>query len=238
LGRPASDLVFPEEAVARGAAIYAARSTQGRMWPPSLQVTSISTHSLGMEDIDERTGCPVNRILIRKGTPLPASASRRFVIDSNHKSIVLKVLEGEGADPDQCLTIGRIFLRDLPADSSVDWRVDVTYQYSASGRLHVDAQLRNAKSSVSLETSRPSGVSEAHLVRWRPVVNAQAGFAAYREVCAWERAADAPPRMAVAGLPNAESDGPLAFLGRLMPFLFRRGPQPGASKNGFSSTSK
>jgi molecular chaperone DnaK len=236
LGRAPNDRVSPEEAVARGAAIYAARARHGDIRPPSLQVTSISTHSLGLEEIDEQTGGRVNKILIRKGTPLPASASHRFATSSNHKSIVLTVLEGESSDPGQCLTIGRVFLRDLPADDSGNWRVEVTYQYSASGRLGVDVKVRNANSNVRLETVRPAGVSQAHLVRWRPVVNAQAGFAAYREVCAWERETDSPPPLAVAGLPGAESNGILAFLRRLMPFIVRRSPQPIITENGARST--
>ena len=238
LGRAPSDVAFPEEAVARGAAIYAARARQCGLQPPSLQVTSISTHSLGMEEIDEKTGCRVNKIILRKGTPLPASTNYRFTTNSDHKSIVLRVLEGESTDPDECLTIGRVFLRDLPAEFSGEWRMEVTYHYSASGQLRVDVQVRNANASVSLEVKRPRGVSEAHVVRWRPVVMAQAGFAAYREVCAWERAADASAPPAVAGLPHAESDGALAFLARLTPFLFRRGPQTIATASKVSSTDK
>jgi molecular chaperone DnaK len=238
LGRAPSDLVFPEEAVARGAAIYAARARQCGLQPPTLQVTSISTHSLGMAEIDEKTGRRVNKILLPKGTPLPASTSYRFDTSSDHKSIVLKVLEGESTDPDDCLTIGRVFLRDLPAEFSGEWRMEVSYHYSAGGQLRVDVQVRNANASVSLEIARPGGVSEAHVVRWRPVVMAQAGFAAYREVCAWERATDASAPPAVAGLPSAESDGALAFLGRLMPFLFRRSPHPVATTSSNSLSDK
>jgi len=224
LGRLPSDVVAPEEAVARGAALYAARVRRGDIRRPGLQVRSISTHSLGMEEIDDQTGRRVNKILLDKGTPLPATKSYRFAANDDHRSIVLRVLEGESSDPDECLTIGRVFLRDLPADFSGDWRVEVTYEYSASGRLRIDVQVRNANASVSLETSRPGGISEAHLVRWRPVVLARAGFAAFRDVCAWERACDASAPLAVAGLPGTETDRVLAFLRRLMPFLFRRQP--------------
>jgi len=224
LGRFPSDLVCPEEAVARGAAIYAARARQGK-YPPGLQVTSYSTHSLGMEELDELSGKRVNKIVVPKGTPLPATASCGFNVHTNHRSVVLRVLEGESREADECVTIGRIFLRELPADFSGDWTVKVNYHYSASGRLKVDVQVRNAHTSVSLETLRPGGVSDAHLVRWRPVVNSQAGFAAYREVCAWEQASQAPPPIAIAGLPSNQSNGALGYLSRLMPFLFQNGVQ-------------
>jgi molecular chaperone DnaK len=230
LGRAPDNVVAPEEAVARGAAIYAARAIHGGERPPQLQVTSISTHSLGIEEIDQSKGRCVNKVLIPKGTPLPASVSHKFVTESNYKSIAIRVLEGESPEPSQCLTIGRIFLRDLPADVAKKWRVEVTYEYSASGRLSVDAQVQNANSCMHLETIRPAGSSEAHLLRWRTVVSAQAGFAAYREVRAWEQASDAPAPVVVAGLDATESDGALAFLRRMMPFVFRPRPPTNTSE--------
>ena len=229
LGRQPSDLVSPEEAVARGAAIYAARAIHGKR-PPSLQVTSYSLRSLGLEELDEQTGERFNKIVLPKGTPLPATASYRFAVGGNHQSLAFTVLEGECIDPAECLTVGRIFLRELPPDSSGDWRLTVTYHYSASGRLNVDVRVGNSHTSARLELSRPGGVSEAHLVRWRPVVNSQAGFAAYREVRAWEEASQAAPPVAVAGLPSSDPDGRLAFLGRLMPFFIRRA-QPIATQH-------
>jgi hypothetical protein len=180
---------------------------------------------LGLEETDQATGNRVNTILIPKGTPLPARVSHKFVMQGNHKSIAIKVLEGESPEPIQCLTIGRVFLRDLPTGVAKEWQVEVTYEYSASGRLSVDAQVQNAHSCVHLDTIRPAGGSESHLVRWRPVVNSLAGFAAYREVRAWEQASDAPPPVAVARLDAAESDGALAFLRRMMPFVFRPRPR-------------
>jgi molecular chaperone DnaK len=230
LGRAPDNLVAPEEAVARGAAIYAAKAIHDGGRPPQLQVTSISTHSLGIEEIDQSKGRCVNKVLIPKGTPLPARVSHRFVTESNHKSIAIRVLEGESPEPSQCLTIGRIFLRGLPADLAKKWRVEVTYEYSASGRLSVDAQVQNANSCTHLETIRPAGGSEAHMLRWRPVVNAQAGFAAYREVRAWEQASDASSPLVVAGLDATESDGALAFLRRMMPFIFRPRQQKNTSE--------
>lgn len=228
LGRAADDRVCPEEAVARGAAINAARTIQGGGKPPLLQVTSTSTHSLGIEGVNDETGKRVNKVLIPKGTPLPATVTREFFAKSNPQgSIVFNVLEGENSHPDKCVKIGMLILRDLPAEVSEQWPVEVTYEYSPSGRLSVDARARYTDCCVHLTTVRPVGVSQAHVTKWKEAVTAQPGLPAYRQVRAWERAAEAPPPVVVAGLPEAaapqpEPAGVLAFLRRMMPFVFHR----------------
>lgn len=227
LGRDADDRVCPEEAVARGAAIYAARAIQGGGTPPALQVTSTSTHSLGIEGVNDETGKRVNKVLIPKGTPLPATVTREFFAKRNPQgSIVFNVLEGENSQPDKCVKIGMVILRDLPAEVSEQWPVEVTYEYTPSGRLSVDARARYTNCCAHLTTVRAVGVSQAHVARWKKVITAQSGLPEYRQVLAWERSVESPPPVVVAGLPEPvatpEPEGVLAFLRRLMPFIFQR----------------
>ena len=224
LGRSADDRVCPEEAVARGAALYAAGVLGGRGQPPALQVISTSTHSLGIEGVSEETGERINKVLIPRGTPLPAKVTREFFAKSNaQRSITFNILEGEDLQAARCARIGRVTLRDLPADVSDQWPIEVTYEYSPSGQLGVDARVRYTDCAVHLETVRPAGVSQAHVAQWRKAVTALAGFSAYRAVRDWERAAESAGPVAVAGLPPAgpEPAGVQAFLRRMMPFLFR-----------------
>jgi molecular chaperone DnaK len=216
------DRVCPEEAVARGAAIYAAQAMNGQRKPPPLQVTSISTHSLGIEGVDQRTGERTNKILIRKGTPLPAKVTREFPCKANsQRTIVFNVLEGEAAEPSACAKIGVVNLRDLPADMSEEWPVDVTYEYSQSGRLSVEAKVCYTDCSVHLETVRPAGVSKLHIAQWKKAVTALAGFPVYRNVRVWEQTLEAPGPLVVAGLSKAsvlEPSRVQAFLRRMMPW--------------------
>jgi molecular chaperone DnaK len=229
-GRLPDDHVCPDEAVARGAAIYAARLLQGHAEPPTLQVTSVSTHSLGIEGSDQKSGERVNKVLIPKGTALPAVATREFISKSNGQhTIAFNVLEGEDRHPAQCVKIGRVVLHDLPADLSDEWPVEIKYEYSCGGRLSVDARVRYTDRQVHLETLRPGGVSATHIERWKSVITAQAGMADYRRVRDWERATDAPPPVAL-GKDTFKSQQDLAeptehrlrsFLKRVMPFVFR-----------------
>jgi molecular chaperone DnaK len=234
-GQQPNDRVSADEAVARGAAIYAARIKQG-LAPPALRVTSISTHSVGIEGTDQRTGEHVNKVLIPKGTPLPTTATREFMAKPQPGQLMaFNVLEGEQPQAAKCVRIGRIVLRDLPADLADQWPVEVKCEYSASGQLSIDARVRYTDRQVHLETVRLGGVSQAHVARWKEVVTAQAGLEAYRRVRAWERAADATPPLVVAGLPPRPAPSPAepppevpapacdrSFIERLLPYVFRR----------------
>ena len=89
--------VNPDEAVARGAAIYAnyllASKEQGGPGP-AFQVTNVNAHSLGVEGIDTQTLRKINVVLIPRNTPLPAKATERFMTKTEgQRSIVLQVLE-------------------------------------------------------------------------------------------------------------------------------------------------
>jgi len=231
LGREVDIRVNPEEAVARGAAIYAAEMMNRDRAPPKLQVTSMSTHSLGIEGVDQETGERINKVLIPKGTALPATAKREFTSKTNAKhAIVFNVLEGEHRLAAKCTKIGQIMLTDLPEEISDQWPVDVSYEYSPSGQLSVIAHVRYTDRRVRMTTVRPAGVSSTHMEKWREVIESREGYPAYQRVRAWERAADAPPPVVVAGLPPApppappepeEPEGVTAFLRRMMPFLFR-----------------
>jgi molecular chaperone DnaK len=229
-GRPPDDRVCADEAVARGAALYAARIKAGQAGPPPLRISSFSTHSLGIEGTDQTTGERVNKVLIPQGTPLPATATREFMGKRvAGQGIAFNVLEGDHSVPSKCVTIGRVILKDLPPDMADRWPVEVKYEFSASGRLTVDARIRYTDRHVHLETVRPAGVSQTHIARWKEVVAAQGGLAAFCGVRAWERTADAPPPVILAGIeppsPSAEetpAPGVWTFLERMLPFVFHR----------------
>ena len=139
--------VNPDEAVARGAALYAAyllAKESRRQRAPSLTITNVNSHSLGVEGIDPETLRKTNVVLIPRNTPLPAKVTERFVTKSeNQRSIVVQVLEGESSLPGECTAIGRTVIRDLPEGLPKNWPVEVTFEYGANGRLTV--QRRGAR---------------------------------------------------------------------------------------------
>jgi molecular chaperone DnaK len=205
-GQQPDTTVNPEEAVARGAAIYAHQvqamaAATGQH--PRFRVTNVTTHSLGIEGVDQKTGRKTNTVLIPRGASLPAKVTRKFVTKANaQKSITIVVLEGDEADPDACTRIGRATIRDLPSELSQEWPVDVTYEYSAGGRLKVDAQVRYTDRVVHLELLRTSGLSFDQIRTWRQLVVQGAGWQAMRAVLERER----HPPIAVASSAGDETE--------------------------------
>ena len=80
--------VNPDEAVARGAALYANFLLAGRRGQgPEFEVTNVNSHSLGIEGIEQETLRKTNMILIPRNTPLPAKCTERFATKSRRAAI-------------------------------------------------------------------------------------------------------------------------------------------------------
>ena len=99
--------VNPDEAVARGAALYAHYLLAEDSRQSKIQIVSVNSHSLGIEGTNVETSRREHAILIPRNTTLPAQCSRRCVTSKhNQRSVVVTVLEGESSDPSNCIVIG------------------------------------------------------------------------------------------------------------------------------------
>jgi len=178
--------VNPDEAVARGAALYAhyllekeAAESPG----PGFEVTNVNAHSLGVEGIDQQTLRKTNVVLIPRNTPLPAEFTEKFITRSEgQRSIVIQVLQGESSLPGECAAIGRTAIHDLPEGLPQGWPVEVTFQYETNGRLNVHAVVPGTSREVTLELERNVGLSRAGIAGWKQVVSSSAGFDAFGQV--------------------------------------------------------
>jgi molecular chaperone DnaK len=175
--------VNPDEAVARGAALYAGYllGKQGAAaQPPTFEVSNVNSHSLGVEGIDPETLRKTNAILIPRNTRLPAKFTERFVTKSeNQRSIVVQVLEGESSSPEACTVIGRSVIQDLPTGLPKGWPIDVTFRYAANGCLSVRAVVPGTHQTAKLKLERAAGLSNAGIARWKQPVSTAAGFEAF-----------------------------------------------------------
>jgi len=175
--------VNPDEAVARGAAIYASHvlAEQAQEGPgSSFKVTNVNSHSLGVEGIEQETLRKSNIVLIPRNTPLPARFTERFITKSaGQRSIVIQVLEGESSLPGECTAIGRTVIRDLPPGLPQGWPVEVTFEYGANGRLSVHGAVPGTHREVDLDIERDVGLSSEGITRWQKAVAGAAGFDAF-----------------------------------------------------------
>ncbi len=90
--------VNPDEAVARGAALYAAylleKEARGGQHA-ELTITNVNSHSLGVEGLHPETLRKTNVVLIPRNTPLPAKVTQRFATKSeSQRSIVIQIHRG------------------------------------------------------------------------------------------------------------------------------------------------
>jgi molecular chaperone DnaK len=175
--------VSPDEAVARGAALYAGyllgKRGEGAP-PPNFEVSNVNSHSLGVEGIEPETLRKTNVILIPRNTRLPAKFTERFSTKTeNQRSIVIQVLEGESSLPGECTAIGRSVIHNLPDGLPKGWPIEVTFKYAANGRLSVRASVPGTHQTATLKLERASGLSSAGVARWKQPIAAAAGFDAF-----------------------------------------------------------
>lgn len=147
-GKPARTDINPDEAVARGAAIFAAKmggeasiamvDTKGnKVLPPPIQVKDVTSHSLGC--LAQQDGTMRNSVIIPANTPLPAELENTFaLVDANQTVAEVVITSGEdGADPADCKIYGSVTLRGLPPRSPELNSIKVKYAFNADGTLHI-----------------------------------------------------------------------------------------------------
>jgi molecular chaperone DnaK len=183
-GREPHSEVNPDEAVARGAALYAAHvlSSQQPAAQP-LQVTNVSAHSLGITGFDVKTGRRCNTIVIPRNSSLPARKSRKFVTRKiAQQSIVVQVLEGESTQPENCTQVGRLVIRNLPPGLAAGAPVKVTYEYGTNGRLSVSAQVPGTECAMRIELERTGERSAGQIAVWRQVLASEPTLAQFQPI--------------------------------------------------------
>ena len=174
-GRPVEDAVNPDEAVARGAAIFSGYqlAQSGRSVPlPVFRILDVASCSYGVEGIDLMTQRYENTILIARNTPLPATQSFRFVTKGHdQRSVVIKVLEGESSDPTACATIGKVVMKDLPAGLRGGHPIEVCCTCETNGSLHLECHLLGTDHQLSTTFQQEDVMDAAHVAQWRKIVS-------------------------------------------------------------------
>lgn len=142
--------VNPDEAVALGAALMAAKKIVD-LSPNSvpepivetvtdLEVTEVTSHSLGIGAVVPGTQQRINSILIPRQTPIPSQISKEFITTTpGATAISVTVYQGEFQDPTLCNPIGEFKLTGLPPNRPAGKKVRVTISYDAKGIIHVTA---------------------------------------------------------------------------------------------------
>ena len=205
--------VNPDEAVARGASLYARFLTAMEsedIDDIDFEVVDVNAHSLGIDGIDPETLRRMNVIMLPRNTSLPAKITKKFVTKQRgQETIAIRVLQGENSQPDYCTSGGRTVIRGLPPDLPRGWPVEVTFEYGMNGRLNVKAEVPGTHREIALELERDTTLSEAGLARWKEVMSQEGGFdvleAALEDIAAQRE--QVPAKVAAAGAASMSEEG-------------------------------
>ena len=133
IGLKADSRVNPEEIVALGAAVEAAR-IEGRLG--GLSFTDVVSRTFGLE-IDGGKFVP----LIKKNEPLPSSGRRIFTtVDDFQRSVELHVLQGEEPQAKANVSVGRFLLPGIRMAARGEPRIAVEFSIDESDMLLVRAR--------------------------------------------------------------------------------------------------
>jgi molecular chaperone DnaK len=180
---PVVDQVNPDEVVAVGASIQgvlsqlneetmsgvkilddATRKQFSSLDGGLIQVTDITSHTLGVVLWDERHLQEYVFPMIRKMTAIPAVMKNSFgTATANMQRAVVKVVEGESTLPADCTPLGVCDVQ-LPPFLPKGSPVELTYQYNANQVLEVAVEAAGNRSRVSINRNTglaPEDVEQA-----------------------------------------------------------------------------
>jgi molecular chaperone DnaK len=172
-GKDPDASVSPDEAVAHGAALHAGiliDKFEGRA--PNFKIRNVNSHSLGVVATDTATRRKRNAILVPRNTPLPVSAKRIFKTQKlNQQSILVQIVEGESASPDDCSKLGKCVVRNLPPNLPAQTPIEVRFKYEENGRLTVVVAVQGTGAVLKHELTRENSLTTDQLDSWRRFIS-------------------------------------------------------------------
>lgn len=162
----------PDQAVAHGAAIRSAIVQGSDKKFATTKIKNVNSHSLGVVATEIET--KIRRVvrLIPRNTPLPVVARQVFKIHKkNQESLLVKIVEGESENPEDCGTVGRCSIWDLPEELPVGTPIEVRFAYKENGRLRIKVTIGGSKErAFRYEVERPNSLTQEQLDSWRDYV--------------------------------------------------------------------
>ena len=165
---PIGGNVNPDEAVALGAAVYAAQKCGTAFSLPGApaaaprfslgalpKLVDCTAHSMCMIAESEDRSRYVNSTIIAKNTPVPATNSREYAVRATPGrpgSLEIYLLQGDDPAPLNNTVVGKYVVPKIPGERGRETRVLVSYSYTENATIEVGAAL--APSGRALEVER------------------------------------------------------------------------------------
>ena len=213
LGRPPSEKVHPDEAVAIGAAIMA-KSLAGKVAPDEKDVTLRDALPIPIG-----VGLPNGRmrVLFDRNTPLPARKTSTLVTSKDdQKTIALHMFQGTAEQTADCEPLGSFVfygLRDAPAG---EVQLEVTFHIDSQGMLNLSARDKDTGDTIESTIRLGEDAGRRKKKRKKPVAPGAPAFA-MPVASAAAGMIDPHDELDLPPVPEAEAPRPRASSGPLPP---------------------
>ncbi|HIA61962.1 MAG TPA: hypothetical protein EYN93_03540 [Planctomycetaceae bacterium] len=167
---PGVEVVFlPDDAVAKGAALYAdLRQSMAAGDTPNVKIEAVTARALGMLGTNVNTGEQVNAVVLPKDTRRPVKIRRVLKThQDNQQNLLVQLIEGESANPDECIDLGKCVVDNLPPNLPAKTPIGLIFHYDVNGRLTVEAEIDDSKKRIPVPIVRTGDLENVDLFRWR-----------------------------------------------------------------------
>ena len=162
-------VLLPENSVANGAAIYASiRQLMLAGDTPSVKIEPVTARALGMLGTNVSSGKQVNAVVLPKDTRRPVKIRRILKThQDNQQNLLVQLIEGESANPDECIDLGKCVVDNLPANLPAKTSIGLIFHYDVNGRLSVEAEIADLDQRIPVPIVRTGALENVDLFRWR-----------------------------------------------------------------------